>query len=61
MKQQTFTDIEYSNRRKKTKRDEFLGIMNEIIPLEEWVALIKPYYLGRICAGKYPRYLWCWR
>ena len=44
MKQQTFTDIEYSNRRKKTKRDEFLGIMNEIIPWEEWVALIKPYY-----------------
>ena len=36
MKQQTFTDIEYSNRRKKTKRDEFLGIMNEIIP-GEWV------------------------
>jgi len=44
MKQQTFTDIEYSNRRKKTKRDEFVGIMNEIIPWEEWVALIKPYY-----------------
>lgn len=24
MKQQTFSDIEYSNRRKKTKREEFL-------------------------------------
>ena len=44
MKQQTFSDIEYSNRRKKTKRDEFLEIMNEIIPWDEWVALIKPYY-----------------
>jgi len=44
MKQQTFTDIEYSKRRKKTKRDEFLGIMNEIIPWEGWVALKKPYY-----------------
>ena len=32
MKQQTFSDIEYSNRRKRTKRDEFLEIMNEIIP-----------------------------
>jgi len=44
MKQQTFSDIEYSNRRKKTKRDEFLEIMNEIIPWDEWVGLIKPYY-----------------
>ncbi len=47
MKQQTFSDMEYSHRRKKTKRDEFLEIMNEIIPWEEWVALIKPYYFSR--------------
>ena len=46
MKRQTFSDIEYSNRRKKTKRDEFLEIMNEIIPWEEWVALIKPHYFN---------------
>ena len=32
MKQETFTDIEYSYRKKKTKRDEFLEIMDEIIP-----------------------------
>ncbi len=44
MKQQSFSDMEYSNRRKKTKRDEFLEIMNEIIPWDEWVAHIKPYY-----------------
>jgi IS5 family transposase len=44
MEQQTFSDIEYTNRRKKTKREEFLEIMNEIIPWDEWVALIKPYY-----------------
>jgi len=44
MEQQTFSDIEYSNRRKKTKREEFLEIMNEIIPWEEWVELIKPHY-----------------
>ena len=34
MKQDTFTDIEYSLRKKKTKREEFLEIMDEIIP---WV------------------------
>ena len=32
MKQETFTDIEYSFRNKKTKREKFLKIMDEIIP-----------------------------
>ena len=44
MKQETFTDIEYSFRKKKTKREEFLEIMDEISPWEEWVGVIKPYY-----------------
>ena len=44
MKQETFTDIEYSYRKKKTKREEFLEIMDEIIPWDEWVGVIKPYY-----------------
>lgn len=44
MKQQTLSDIEYNGRKKKTKREEFLEIMDEIIPWEEWVELIKPYY-----------------
>ena len=36
--------MEYSNRKKKTKREEFLEIMNEVIPWDEWVALVEPYY-----------------
>ena len=44
MKQETFTDIEYSLRKKKTKREEFLEIMDEIIPWDEWVGVIEPYY-----------------
>lgn len=44
MKQNTFTDYEYSLRRKTTKREEFLDIMNEIIPWDEWVGVIEPYY-----------------
>lgn len=43
-KQQTFTDLEYSFRKKKTKREEFLEIMDEIIPWDEWVDVIVPYY-----------------
>ena len=37
-------DKEYGCRKKKTKREEFLEIMEEIIPWEEWVAIIRPYY-----------------
>ena len=44
MKQQTLSDMEYSNRKKKTKREEFLEIMEEIIPWDEWVGIIRPYY-----------------
>ena len=44
MKQQSFSDIEYSMRKKITKREEFLNIMEEIIPWDEWVEYIRPYY-----------------
>ncbi|MGI6635922.1 MAG: IS5 family transposase [Christensenellales bacterium] len=44
MNQQTFSNIEYSGRTRITKREEFLDTMNEIIPWEEWVDLIKPFY-----------------
>ena len=42
--QQTFSDMEYGNRKRITKREEFLDIMEEIIPWPEWVAFIEPYY-----------------
>ena len=44
MKQESFSDMEYSCRKKKTKREEFLEIMEEIIPWDEWVGIIRPYY-----------------
>ena len=44
MNQQTFSDIEYSNRRKKTKREEFLDSMDEIIPWDYWIELIREHY-----------------
>jgi IS5 family transposase len=39
-------DIEYANRKRRTKRDEFLEMMDEIIPWEEWVAVVSPYYFS---------------
>jgi len=44
MKQESFSDMEYRCRKKKTKREEFLEIMDEIIPWEEWVSLVVPHY-----------------
>ncbi len=35
MKQANFTDIEYSFRKKKTRREEFREMMDEIIPWDE--------------------------
>ena len=43
MNQLTFSDIEYSNRKKKTKREEFLDAMEEIIPWSYWVEMIRPF------------------
>ena len=44
MSQMTFSDFEYSNRKKKTKREEFLDVMEDIIPWDEWVEFVRPYY-----------------
>ena len=42
--QVTFTDLEYANRKRTTKKEEFLRMMNEIIPWEAWIEMIRPYY-----------------
>ena len=63
MKQETFTDIEYSYRKKKTEREEFLEIMDEIISWDEWVGVIEPYYpkgkRGRPPMGIEKMMKWC--
>ena len=44
MSQISFSDEEYSGRKRITKREEFLKTMNEIIPWTEWVEKIRPFY-----------------
>lgn len=44
MNQKTSADIECRCHGKKDGREEFLEIMDEIIPWDEWVGVIKPYY-----------------
>lgn len=44
MHQQTLTDLEYDQRKRKTKRETFLDAMEEIIPWSHWIEMIRPYY-----------------
>ena len=42
--QTTFTDMEYANRRKQTRREIFLETMDKIIPWNRLCGLIEPHY-----------------
>jgi IS5 family transposase len=44
MSQLTFSDFEYANRKRKTKREQFLEMMDRIIPWDRWIELVRPYY-----------------
>jgi len=43
-KQLTYSDIEYSNRKRQTKRERFLELMDSAIPWAALIALIQPFY-----------------
>ena len=43
-RQRSFSDLEYANRKRITKRESFLKMMDEIIPWSEWIELIRPFY-----------------
>ena len=42
--QRSFSDFEYAKRKRITKRESFLKMMDEIIPWSEWIELIRPFY-----------------
>ncbi len=42
--QPSFTDIEYGNRRRVSRRELFLETMSATIPWSRWVGLIEPHY-----------------
>ena len=54
--QVSFTDVEYGNRRRVSRREQFLETMDATIPWSRWVGLIEPYYYtGR--RGRKPKAL----
>ena len=54
--QLTFTDLEYSSRKRTTRREEFLDTMDSIIPWEEFVELIRPHYYKNRTGPSVQRY-----
>jgi IS5 family transposase len=44
MKKVSFASLAYEHKKKQTRREKFLGEMERVIPWEELLALIRPYY-----------------
>ena len=44
VEQPSFTDLEYGNRRRVSRREQFLQAMDATIPWDRWVGLIEPFY-----------------
>jgi len=42
--QPSFSEIEYSGKKRQTRRDQFLNQMEQQVPWREWIALIEPFY-----------------
>lgn len=40
----SFSEIEFANKRKATRKEVFFAKMEKIVPLKEWCEIIRPYY-----------------
>ena len=47
MKQQSFSNLEYENRKKRTRKDILLETLEEILPWTEWTEAVQPYYYNK--------------
>jgi IS5 family transposase len=45
--QPSLSEVEYSQRRRVPRREEFLNRMDAVVPWAEWVGLIQPYYYNK--------------
>jgi IS5 family transposase len=53
MKNVTFSSLAYDSKKKKTRREKFLEEMDRVIPWDELIPIISPYY-PRIGNGRQP-------
>lgn len=54
MQQPTFAEVTFKQYRKATRREQFLGEMNRVVPWTELVATIEPVYPKAEGAGRPP-------
>lgn len=54
MKQISFASLEYSGKRRQTRREKFLSEMERVVPWQRLVALIEPYYPSSGRVGRPP-------
>lgn len=47
MKQLSFASLEYAKKKRKTRREKFLGEMEQVVPWTRLIALIEPWYPKR--------------
>ncbi|ACD56698.1 hypothetical protein BO993_07475 [Xanthomonas oryzae pv. oryzae] len=52
--QLTFGDAEYNGKRKRTRREVFLAEMDQVVPWNDLLALIKPHYPKSGQPGRQP-------
>ena len=45
--QPSLSEVEYGQRRRVPKREEFLRKMDAVVPWADWVQLIEPYYYNK--------------
>ena len=54
-RQSSFSEIEYSSKRRQTRREIFLGEMEVVVPWESLLALIEPHYPKSGRRGRPPK------
>jgi IS5 family transposase len=42
--QQSFSDVEYGGKKRKTRKEKFLEEMESLVPWRKWIHLLEPYY-----------------
>jgi IS5 family transposase len=54
MKQTSFASLEYAGKKRKTRREKFLGEMEQVVPWKQLEALVEPHYPRSGRVGRQP-------
>ena len=58
--QLTFADSEFSSKRRQTRKEIFLSCMEQILPWQNMVEVIEPFYPRLVVAGDLIRWKPCY-